>query len=68
MFADGGLLDQVTYADAQVKDGTSWQLDFNNLDNIANDNASNFCFTDAGTYAADGGNKGTPGTFNVRCF
>jgi hypothetical protein len=68
MFADGGLLDQVTYDTAQVKESTSWQLDFNNLDPLANDSASNFCFTDAGTYAPDGGNKGTPGAFNVRCF
>ncbi|MBM4379614.1 MAG: lamin tail domain-containing protein [Deltaproteobacteria bacterium] len=67
MFADGGLLDQVTYDTAQVKESTSWQLDFNNLDNIANDSVASFCFTDAGTYSATAANTGTPGAPNVRC-
>jgi hypothetical protein len=65
---DGGLLDSVSYDTAQVRSGTSWQVDFNNLDALSNDLVSNACFTDAGTYAADGGNRGTPGAFNVRCF
>jgi hypothetical protein len=68
LFGDGGVLDQVTYDTAQVKSGVAWQLDFNHLDPLENDSASNFCFTDAGTYSADGGNRGTPGTFNGTCF
>jgi len=65
---DGGLLDAVSYDTAQVKSGTAWQLDFNNLDVLSNDLASNSCFTDAGTYAVNGGNRGTPGAANARCF
>lgn len=69
MFADGGLLDQVAYDTANVKPGISWQLDVNNLDAISNDAAANFCNSDAGSWTGvAGGDVGTPGTANGRCF
>jgi hypothetical protein len=69
LFADGGLLDQVAYDTANVKAGISWQLDVNNLDAVSNDAAANFCTSDAGTWTGvDGGDRGTPGAANGRCF
>ncbi len=68
--ADGGVLDQVTYASATA--GASFYVDGSKCDPVQNDMPANICVTPAGTtYGTlpDGGpgDRGTPGVTNGTC-